>query len=286
VITRVEKITRSVIENARGLQVIGQHGVGVENIDVKAATDKGILVINVPTVNFVSVAEHVIMLMLALSRKIAESDAAVRKGDFLFRERFFPIEMNGKILFAVGLGRIGSEVSKKCRIGFNMRCLAYDPYISETEMKANGVEKTTLESGLSMADYISIHLPLTNETKQLIGEKEISLIKPTAFLINVSRGGVINQAALVHALKKSQINGAGLDVFEPEPPSIDDPVLGLPNVILSPHFAGDTYEAKQRCSATLANEVVRVLNCNFPKFPVNPEVFFMENTNLKMQQNL
>jgi D-3-phosphoglycerate dehydrogenase len=278
VVTRVERITRRIIENAPGLRVIGQHGVGVDNIDVKAATDLGVLVINAPTANFVSVAEHAVMLMLALSRRLSESDAAVRRDDFGFRERFYPMEINGKILFAVGLGRVGSEVAKKCRLGFNMEVLGHDPLVSELEMAAIGVKKIDLISGLKEADFVSLHLPLTQETRHFIGEKEIFYMKPDAFLINVSRGGVIKQDALFNALKESRIRGAGVDVFDPEPPSPTDALLKLPNVIFTPHFAGDTYEAKQRCSRTIANEVLAVLNGGLPKFLVNPEVFKNPNS--------
>lgn len=273
VVTRVERITRRVIENAPGLEVIGQHGVGVDNIDVKAATDNGVLVVNVPASSFMSVAEHSVMLMLGLARRIIQSDSAVRQDDFPFRERFYPAEINGKIMFALGLGRIGAEVAKKCRLAFNMEVLAYDPYVTELEMASMGVKKVELDAGLRTADFVSIHLPLTEETRQIVGEREISLMKPGAFLINVSRGGVVKQDDLVAALKQGKIMGAGLDVQDPEPPKPGDPILDLPNVILSPHFAGDTYEAKQRVSTTVAKEVLTVLNGSLPKSLVNPEVF-------------
>lgn len=272
VATRVEKITARVIENAPGLEVVGAHGVGFDQIDVQAATRHGVIVVNAPTSNYMSVAEHAVMLMLALARRVCESDAAVRKGDFQFRERFYPTEINGKILFAVGLGRIGSEVARKCRTGFNMEVLAYDPYISELEMVGMGIKKVELETGLRVADFVSIHVPLSPQTRHLIAEKEISCMRPEAMLVNVSRGGVIRQEALVRALKEGRIRGAGLNVFDPEPPSADDPIVALPNVIVSPHFAGDTYEAKQRVSRSLANEILSVLKGNLPRFLVNPEV--------------
>jgi D-3-phosphoglycerate dehydrogenase len=272
-VARVERITRRIIENAPGLEVIGQHGVGVDNIDVKAATDQGVLLVNAPASNFMSVAEHAVMMMLGLARRVIESDSAVRKDDFQFRERFYPGEINGKKLFALGLGRIGTEVAKKCRLAFNMKVLAYDPYVSELEMLSMGVKKVDLDEGLKEADVVSIHLPLTDKTRQIIAEREIALLKPHTFLINVSRGGVVKQDDLVRALKEGRIRGAGLDVFDPEPPKPGDPILELPNVILSPHFAGDTYEAKQRVSTSLANDVLTVLNGNLPRFLVNPEVF-------------
>ena len=273
VITRGELITRRILENAPGLEVIGQHGVGVDTIDVKAATEQGVLVVNVPASSFMSVAEHAVMLMLGLARRIVESDSAVRKDDFQFRERFYPGEINGKKLFALGLGRIGAEVAKKCRLGFNMEVLAYDPYVSELEMTSMGVKKVGMYEGLAEADFVSIHLPLTEQTRRIVGAREISFMKPTAFLINVSRGGVVKQDDLVEALKQGKIMGAGLDVQDPEPPKPGDPILDLNNVILSPHFAGDTYEAKQRVSSCVANEILTVLNGNLPRFLVNPKVF-------------
>jgi D-3-phosphoglycerate dehydrogenase len=212
------------------------------------------------------------MLIMGLSRGIMEADRAVRNGDFQFRERFYPTEINSKVLFILGLGRIGSEVARKCRLSFNMNVLAYDPYVADFEMAAIGVNKVDLQTGLKSADFVSIHMALTSETQHMIGEKELSLMKPTAFLINVSRGGVINQKDLVRALKAKSIAGAGLDVFDPEPPQLGDALLELPNVILSPHFAGDTYEAKQNCSKSISTEVLAALKGLRPKFVVNPEV--------------
>jgi D-3-phosphoglycerate dehydrogenase len=272
-VTRVEKITRRVIERAYALKVIGQHGVGVDNIDVQAATENGIIVVNALTSNYVSTAEHAVMFMLALSRRLLETDVQVRKGNFQFREKFYPTEINGKILFILGLGRIGSEVAKKCRLAFNMEVLACDPKLSSVEMASIGVKKVDLKTGLHNSDFVSIHVPLSQETSHLIGEKELSLMKKTAVLLNLSRGPVIDQNALVRALKENWIGGAGLDVFDPEPPLPDDPLLELPNVILTPHFAGDTYEAKQRCSEIIANEVLCVLKGRLPNSIVNPEVF-------------
>ncbi len=272
VVTRVERITARVLGNAPGLVVIGQHGVGVDNIDVRSATDHGVLVVNAPASNFVSVAEHAVMLMLALSRRLCESDAAVRRDDFQFRERWFPTEINGKVVLAVGLGRVGSEVARKCRLGFNMEVLAFDPHVSESDMAAAGVRKVRLPEGLGLADVVSVHVPLTEQTRHLIGAVEIARMKPEAFLVNVSRGGVVDQQALVRALGSARLRGAGLDVFDPEPPRPGDPLLELPNVVLTPHFAGDTHEAKQRCSAAIAGEVLAVLQGRLPKFLVNPEV--------------
>jgi D-3-phosphoglycerate dehydrogenase len=277
VITRIESITQRVIEQATYLKVIGQHGVGVDNIDVNAATQNGILVVNAPTSNHISTAEHAVMMILALSRRLPDSDKSVRNGDFQFRERFFPTEINGKVLFVVGLGRIGAEVAKKCRLAFNMEVIAYDPNISEIQMAGMGVKKVTLDAGLKAADFVCIHAPLSKNTQHMISERELSLMKTDSFLINLARGGIIKQDALVKALEAKQIKGAGLDVFDPEPPPSGDQILSLPNVILTPHFAGDTYEAKQRCSESIAREVLTVLNGRLPVNIVNPNVFSNPN---------
>lgn len=280
IIVRAEKITRRIIEASKNLEVIGQHGVGVDNIDVAAATQKGILVVNAATSNYVSTAEHAVMLILALARKVLDSDKAVREGDFLFRERFYPMQINGKVLFILGLGRIGSELARKCRLAFNMEVLAYDPYVSDFEMAGLGVKRVNLETGFREADFVSIHMSLTPETQYLITEKEISLMKSTAILVNVSRGGVIKQKELIKALADKRIAAAGMDVFDPEPPMMNDPLLKLSNVILSPHFAGDTYEAKQNCSQSISKDVLSVLKGQRPRFVVNPEVLAIRKTML------
>ena len=272
-ITRVEKITKNIIENSKNLRVIGQHGVGVDHIDVKAATRRNILVINAPISNYISTAEHALMLMLALTRRLIISDTAVRSGNFQFRESFYPDEINGKILLIIGCGRIGSEVGKKCRLAFNMKVYGFDPYVSDADMAGMGIQAIDLESGLKTADFVSIHVALTNETRNLIDSEKIGLMKESCYLINCSRGGVINQHDLVEALSNKRIRGAGLDVFNPEPPDVNDAILSLENVIVTPHFAGDTYEAKQRCSKSIAEDVVKVLNGQLPRYIVNPEVF-------------
>ena len=286
VITRVETISRQIIQNAPGLLVIGQHGVGVDNIDVTAATEHGILVVNAPQSNYISTAEHAVMMLLALTRRLPESNEAVRSGDFQFRERFYPTEVNGKTIFIIGLGRIGSEVAKKCRLAFNMNVLAFDPFVSDREMTAKGVKKTDLEEGLKQADFVTIHVALTDKTRGLIGKKEFSRMKPSAYIINLARGPVIDQGAMTNALINNKIRGAGLDVFDPEPPSAADAICQLPNVILTPHFAGDTYEAKQRCSKSIAEEVLDVLDGRPPKFLVNPEIFDKCGTSVRWLRQL
>ncbi|GAB5468437.1 MAG: hypothetical protein Kilf2KO_14670 [Rhodospirillales bacterium] len=272
VVTRVERMTRPVIEAARGLKVIGQHGVGVDNIDVAAASERGILVLNAPTANAVSVAEHAVMLVLALCRQVIAADRAVRSGDFPYRDRHIPVELNGKTLFVAGFGRAGRETARRFRLGFNMRVLAFDPGVAASEIRAEGAEPASLEEGFANADAITLHMPLIPATRRMVSAALIARMKPTAYLVNTARGGVVDQTALVDALKAGRIAGAGLDVFDPEPPGTDDPILALPNLIASPHFAGDTLEAKDRCSKLIAGQVLTALSGGLPDHIVNREV--------------
>lgn len=272
VITRVEKITRRILESCPTLAVVGQHGVGLDNIDVAAATDNGVLVLNVPSANYMSVAEHTIMSILALSRNLLICDAKVRGNSWrIFRESYYPMEVNGKTLLIMGLGRIGQEVARKAK-AFNMRLLGYDPFVSPEDMALVGVEKVDdLLARIKEADFVSIHTPLTPSTKGLISTELLSCMKKSCYVINVGRGPVVDQKALYEALKNKVIAGAALDVLVQEPPDADEPLLKLENVIFTPHYAGDTRESKYRCSLTLATETTKVLKGNGSGNVVNPK---------------
>ena len=269
VITRVEKITRRVLEAAVGLRVVGQHGVGVDNIDVAAASEHGVLVLNAPTANAVSVAEHAVLLILALSRHLVEADKAVRAGDFQHRDRHLPIELNGKSVFVVGFGRAGRETARRLRLALNMRVLAFDPALPDDVIRGEGAEPASLHEGFAAADVVSLHLPHLPTTTGLVSAELLAAMKPSAYLVNTARGPVVDQAALVAALESGGIAGAGLDVFDPEPPCPDDPLLKLPNVIVSPHFAGDTADAKDRCSQLIVRQVLTALAGGLPEHIVN-----------------
>jgi D-3-phosphoglycerate dehydrogenase len=272
IVTRVEKITKRILESCPSLAVVGQHGVGVDNIDVNAATQCGVLVLNVPGANYMSVAEHTILFILALSRKLLVSDAKTRQGQWEYRNQFYPMEINGKTLLIIGLGRIGQEVARKAK-AFNLRLLGYDPFVSSEDMALLGVQKAgDLAAGVPEADFLSVHVPLTAQTRHLVNRDLLASMKPTACLINVGRGPVVDQNALYAALKQGSIAGAALDVLAQEPPDCNDPLLKLENVIFTPHFAGDTKEAKHRCSLTLATEIVKVLNGSSSANVVNPKV--------------
>jgi D-3-phosphoglycerate dehydrogenase / 2-oxoglutarate reductase len=264
-------VTRKVLENARRLKVVGRFGVGYENIDVEAATEKGVVVTYTPGANTLSVAEHVIGLMFALAKQITQTDNAVRRQDWEMRLKYSGIELAGKTLGLVGLGRIGTCIAGMAR-GLGMSVLVFDPYVGKERAGELGVELLTLEPLLSRSDFIVICCALTDETRGLIGEKALTLLKPTAYLVNVARGPIVDEQALIKALRDKRIAGAALDVFEKEPPDPNNPLLKLENVILSPHIAGVAQDASRRISVWVAEDVVRVLNREPPKYPVNPQV--------------
>ena len=274
VVTRLTKVTPELIDAAPHLRAISRHGVGVDSVDVDYATARGIPVLYTPAANAESVAEHTLGLMLAVSKMILLGDRAQRNGDFQSRTRLIGLELYGKTLGVVGAGRVGGRVARMCRAALDMRALAYDPYLAPDDARLRGVEPVAdLAMLLQEADYISLHAPLTAETRGLIGPRAFNLMKPTAILINCARGGIVDEEALATALLEGQIAGAAIDVWQQEPPPSDHPLFGLENVIVSPHMAAHTEEAMIRMATTLAHDVTRVLQGERPHFCVNPEVF-------------
>jgi len=273
VAVRVAKIDRDLLAQAKNLLIIAKHGVGYDNIDVEAATQRRILVVNTPEANAESVAEHNLGLMLSLAKKIGTSDRALRQDRLGRREDYIGVELKDKKLGIIGLGRIGSEVAYKCKIAFNMEIIAYDPYVPKEKTDRLGYSKVeNLDDLLQESDYVVICVPLTKETTNLIGTKELALMKANAFLINSSRGGIVDETALHDHLVKGKIAGAALDVFLREPPPSDHPLLSLDNFIATPHIAGMTVEAMRRMAITVAEEILRVFRGERPKYPVNPQV--------------
>ena len=271
---RVTKIDADLLEQANNLLVIAKHGVGYDNIDVETATQKRIVVVNTPEANAESVAEHNLGLMLSLAKKICTSDRVLRQNRLGKREDYIGVELKDKKLGVIGLGKIGSELAHKCKIAFNMDIIAYDPYVPKEKADQLGYTKVEkLDDVLRESDYMVICVPLTKETANLIGAKELALMKASAFLVNSSRGGIVDEAALYDHLVKGKIAGAALDVFAQEPPSSDHPLLGLDNFIATPHIGGMTEEAMRRMAITVAEEILRVLHGERPKYPVNPQVF-------------
>jgi len=272
VIIRLERITKNVIGAAKNLKVIGMNGVAVSGIDVIAATGKGICVVNAPFSNYVSVAEHIIMFLLALPKNIKKADQAVRNGNWQFRDVHMPTEVHGKTFFAVGFGRIGKEVTRILRVAFDMKVLVFDPYYSNEEIEKTGATKVaTLEEGCRLADFVSLHLPLNEETFHIIDANVISSMKEGAIFINCARGPIVDFDALYEGLLHGPISMAGIDVFPEEPVDPREKIFQLDNVIVSPHCAGDTLEARIRCSLQISEEVLRVLRGEPPTALVNPE---------------
>ncbi|KYH31856.1 hydroxyacid dehydrogenase [Neomoorella mulderi] len=278
VIVRTAPFTREIIAAADSLKVIARHGVGVDNIDLRAATERGILVLNTPDANAVSVAEHTLTAIGALAKMVLPMDRATRRGDWEARNEYKAVDLDGKVLGLIGLGRIGSMVARKAAAAFNMQVIAFDPYVRpEVAAKNGAVLYEDLDRIFREADVISIHTPLTAETRGLVNGARLALMKSSAFLVNFSRGGVVDEEALYRVLKDGAIAGAALDVFEEEPPSRNHPLFELDNVLLSPHSAALTQECVVRMATGAARGVVEVLTGREPQFVVNTEV-------LKQQQ--
>ncbi len=262
------KVTRRMMEAAPRLKVIGRHGVGVENIDLEAATEKGIWVVNTPDANDLSVAEHFFGLALMLSKMLKKGDLALREGRWEARYQYIGRELHGKTLGILGFGRIGKSIGRIGYYGFRMKILYYDALRFEEVEKEIGAVKASLEEILSQSDLISVNLPLVPGTKGLIGERELKMMKPTAYILNLARGPIWDEKALYRVLKEGRIAGAAADVFEVEPASKDHPLLELENFIGTPHMAAHTEEALKRMSL-VAEDVLRVLEGKEPVHPVN-----------------
>ncbi len=263
------KVRADAIEKGKNLRVIGRAGVGVDNIDVKKATEKGIPVVNAPRGSTHSVAELVFGHMLSLARHLAYADRSMREGKWE-KKKLKGIELQDKTLGLIGFGRIGQEVWKLAKV-FGMKCIAFDPYIPEDFIKEKGAEPGSLEDVLRNADFISIHALLTDETKHMISDEQLGMMKKSAYIINCARGGIIDEDALYKALKEGEIAGAALDVFENEPPG-KTPLFELDNIVFTPHLGASTKEAQIRAGVTTAEQVLKVLRGEKPDFIVNPEV--------------
>ena len=257
-----------VMDSAPLLKIIGRHGVGVDNIDVAAATERGIYVANTPGVNNESVAEHAVGMMLALSKRILEGDQAIRRGHWDFRYESRGQEIMGKTLGVVGLGNIGYRVAQICHAAFNMKILYHDELSKPRAEKELSARKVELEELLRSSDYVSLHVPALPSTHHLMNADRLNLMKKTAFLINTSRGSVVDGDALYDALKEGRIAMAALDVYEEEPLPADNKLLTLTNTVLTPHMASHTEEAMIAMSM-IARDVVRVIQGKAPQHPVN-----------------
>ncbi|MCL6449657.1 MAG: hydroxyacid dehydrogenase [Armatimonadetes bacterium] len=291
ILVRSSPIIARVIEAAPKLKVISRHGIGTDNIDLKAATERGVLVLNTPDANVNAVAEHTVALMLALAKRLFQMDRQFREGKY-YQQGSLPgivsrlegapaFELAGKRLGLVGAGKIARRTAEICLRAFAMKVSAYDPYVPPgvfQEAGLDGIElQDSLETVLSTADFISLHVPLTPETRGLIGRREIGLMKPGVCLINTARGGVVDEDALEEALRTGRIAGAALDVFGEEPPDPARTLFSCPNLIVTPHMAALTEQALIRMAVESAAGIVDFFRGRRPKNVVNPDVLSREN---------
>ena len=275
IVRSATKVTAPILQATRRLKVVGRAGVGVDNVDVEAATARGILVMNAPSGNTLTTAEHTFSLLLALAKNVPQATASMKGGRWE-KGVFLSVEVAGKTLGVIGLGRIGSEVARRAK-GFAMRVIAFDPFISEEAAKALGVELVEIPDLFRRSDFISIHTPLTPETHHLIDGKAIAQMKSGVRIVNCARGGIIDEAALAEALKSGKVAGAALDVFEQEPIT-SSPLFGLSNFICTPHLGAASEEAQENVAVEIAQQVVDYLQKGLIRNAVNapsmdPELF-------------
>jgi D-3-phosphoglycerate dehydrogenase / 2-oxoglutarate reductase len=270
IVRSATKVTAEIIERAESLKAIGRAGIGVDNIDVEAATKRGILVANAPASNTVAAAEHTLALMLAAARRIPAADSSLRGGEWN-RSAFKGVEVSEKTLGLVGLGHVGTIVARGA-VGMRMRVVAYDPYVSEDRMRSINVERAeSLDEIFEHSDFVSLHVPRTPQTTGMVDAGALEKMKPSAYLINAARGGIVDEIALYNALKEGAIAGAALDVFQKEP-TTDSPLFALPNVVVTPHLGASTAEAQDRAGVTAAEQLAGALRGAVPMHAINAPV--------------
>ncbi|HVL33200.1 MAG TPA: phosphoglycerate dehydrogenase [Actinomycetota bacterium] len=270
IVRSATKVGADVIERGRSLKVIGRAGIGVDNVDVEAATRHGILVVNAPQSNIVSAAEHAMALLLSQARNIPQANASLKSGKWE-RSKFEGVELHGKTLAVLGLGRIGSLVAQRA-LAFGMKIVAYDPYVSKARAAQMGVELVpTIQDALRIADFVTIHLPKTKETAGAIGAEELALCKPNARIINAARGGIVDEQALADAVRAGKLGGAGFDVFAEEP-TTSSPLFELDGIVVTPHLGASTTEAQDKAGATIAEQVLLALRGDLAPYAVNVDV--------------
>jgi D-3-phosphoglycerate dehydrogenase len=264
-------ITKKVIDSLEHCKLIVRYAIGVDNIDIDAATKKGIYVANVPDYCTDEVSTHTVAMILAMSRKLVQTVNIVRNGEWDYALMKPMYRSSGSCLGLIGLGAIPTMVAKKMK-NFGMRIIAFDPYVSDENARKSGVQKVDFDELVRTSDYISIHCPLTDETRKMINADVFRKMKNTAILINTARGQIVDEAALIDAIREKEIGGAAIDVMEKEPIARDNPLLTFPNVIITPHIAWYTEESIHTLKQKVGEEVVRVLSGNAPKNLVNKSV--------------
>jgi D-3-phosphoglycerate dehydrogenase len=267
------KVTAELLARCPKLLLVSASGAGYDPVDLKACTEAGVLVVNQSGANAEAVAEHAVGMVLALTKKMVETDRSLRKERGVNRETFKGRNAQGKTIGLVGLGNTGRRVARICANGFDMRVLATDPYIEAADFEERGAIATGLDALLAQSDFLSIHCPYNDETKDMIDARELATMMPGAFLINCARGGIVNEDALANALEKGQIAGAGLDVWVTEPPPLDHPLLQFDNLIATYHTAGVTYDSRRNMAAWNAEQVATTLRGERPPRLINPEAW-------------
>ncbi len=266
--------TTALLERMPNLVLLSTTGAGYDTVKLEDCTRTGVAVVNQAGGNKEGVAEHVMAMMLALSKRIMLTDHSMRRGEQRPRREFMGDDVLGRTIGIIGLGNVGSRVAELCRGLFRMRVLAYDPYLTEAQVTARGAEKVAvLDDLLRQADYVSINCPHTAETRGMIGAREYALMQPHAYFITTARGGIHDEVALAEALRAQQIAGAGLDVWDDEPPATDHPLLAFDNVLVSPHTAGITRQSRQNIARIAAEQMLDVLDGKRPPRLLNPEVW-------------
>jgi D-3-phosphoglycerate dehydrogenase len=266
IVRSATRIDAEALAHAPNLRVVARAGVGLDNVDVEAATKAGVMVVNAPSSNTVSAAEHAVGLLLATARNVPQAMASLKAGEWK-RSEFTGAELYGKVAGILGLGRIGELVAQRLA-AFGMQVIAYDPYVPTARAAQLGVRLVPLEDLLAAADFITVHLPKTAETVGLIGEREFRLVKPGVLIVNDARGGIVNEHALALALKDGRVGGAGIDVFATEP-CTDSPLFGFPNVVVTPHLGASTHEAQEKAGTQVARSVRLALSGEFVPDAVN-----------------
>jgi phosphoglycerate dehydrogenase-like enzyme len=253
------------------LKLVIRHGIGYNTLDVPTTTEYGVLAANTPDAPTESTAEQAVGLLLAVAKMIVKSDMALRANQRLTLNELRGVEVLDRVLGVVGYGRIGRRVTEICALGLKMRVVVFDPFLGAVAgLPENITIADSLDALLPQVDFLTLHTPLTPETRHLISERELRMMKPGAFLINVSRGPVVDEAALIRALEDGHLAGAGLDVFDPEPPSPDNPLLRMPNVVVTPHVASNTDKGYWRMSQSVVDQVLQVLAGERPTFLIDP----------------
>ena len=267
------QVQAELLARTPNLIAASSNGAGYDTIDVDACTAAGVVVVNQSGGNKEAVAEHALAMMMALSKRIVQADRHARTGQPIDRAVYIGRELNGRVLGVLGIGNVGGNLTRMCRAAFNMRVLAYDPLLSAADIEARGAEKVELNELLAQSDFVSVHCPLTKQNRKMMGAAQFAAMKPEAYFITTARGFIHDEAALAEALRKKQIAGAGLDVWEDEPPPYDHPLMAFDNVMVSPHVAGSTVEARENMGRIAAEQALDILDGKKPPRLINPEVW-------------